>query len=203
MMVEANESNNAVAIATYFSLAEPRITSIGGVTASATGVYNEVVDMPSGLGDAWDGLRMVNDQRGLYTWTVNGSNFGTTLGKANLTGCEEPVLRWTSTSITIDPSGTQINPTRPWDWGTRLVIRTAAGQETTQGVGIVPAVRSRPYRQCTWWVAVRRLQMGLAPSSSAYGGQSSITANSNPRVGDQLKWGTNSHTANPGSRAEA
>jgi surface antigen len=144
------------------------------------------------VGRRWNGYFAVNDQRGLYTWTIAGSNFGNTRGQVRLAGRDVPILAWSNTQIRIDPSGAQINPSTPWNWqpmSATLVVRTSTGQEASRSVDIVPAIRSRIYEQCTWHVARRRIEMGLQPSPTAYGQYTAFSASWVPRAGDQLKWG--------------
>jgi hypothetical protein len=70
----------------------PTITSLGGVTSTAAGVQNGLVNMS--IGTAWNGYRAVNDQPGLYTWTIHGTNFGTQRGQVRLAGQLVPVISW-------------------------------------------------------------------------------------------------------------
>lgn len=73
-------------------------------------------------------------------------------------------------------------------------MRTATGSTTSFGVSIAPAIRTRIYGQCTWYVAYARLNMGKQPSPYAYGGYSAIAAQYVPQVGDQYEW-KSAHTA--------
>jgi hypothetical protein len=117
----------------------PTITSLGGYTSAAAGVQNGLVNMS--IGTAWNDYRAVNDQPGLYTWTINGTNFGTQRGEIRLAGQIVPVISWSNTSIRIDPSGAQFNAAQPWNWTPRnaaLQITTAAGASVSQNVDIAP-----------------------------------------------------------------
>ncbi len=178
--------------------AGPVINDIGGATDTNSGIANGRVDMT--VGNAYNGKLVVNDETGKYPWTIKGSGFGTTPGTVTLYGRTVPVISWSDKAIRVNVSGAQINPTRPWDWAplsTTLRVRTAAGQIASTGVEIVPAIRTRIYGQCTYHVALRRLQMGRQPSPSAYGGYTTITASWVPARGDQLQWTTafGKHTA--------
>jgi len=58
----------------------------------------------------------------------------------------------------------------------------------TTPVGVVPAIHSRVYGQCAWFVAYKRLSFGKLPSTSAYSGYANITTSWTPATGDQLQW---------------
>lgn len=172
--------------------AVPTITSIGGTTSYDAGITNGRVDMSCGRN--WNGYRVVNDQTDAYHWYVFGNNFGSTPGRVTLAGRAVPVVTngWSSTRL-------EIAPTLPYNSGplsTTLTITASTGT-LNYGVSIVPAVRTHIYGQCTWHVAVTRLNMGKQPSPTAYGGYSSITQSYVPQRGDQLKWGpgNGTHTA--------
>jgi hypothetical protein len=191
----AANTNYRLALSAAAQQQSPTITSLGGYTSAAAGVQNGLVNMS--IGTAWNDYRAVNDQPGLYTWTINGTNFGTQRGEIRLAGQVVPVISWSNTSIRIDPSGAQFNAAQPWNWAPRnaaLQITTAAGASVSQNVDVAPAIRSRVYGQCTWHVARRRLEMGLTPSPSAYGGYTAISPAWVPRAGDQLQW-SGTHTA--------
>ncbi|MBI2479304.1 MAG: hypothetical protein HYV60_11915 [Planctomycetia bacterium] len=193
--VASNLAANGMAVVaetarTASQQAAPSISSIGGYTNTDAGIVNGTVQMD--VGQAWNGYRVVNDRRGTYTWTLSGSNFGSRRGEVFLAGRSVPVRSWNDRSIVIDPSGEQIHPGSPHNWGpmsTTLVVRRSDGREAGQGVSIVPAIRTRVFEQCTWHVAKRRIEMGLTPSASAYGNYRELDARWTPRVGEQLKWG--------------
>lgn len=166
----------------------PTIHSISGVTNSV-GLSNGVVSLTCGLAVV-NGARVVNDQAGVYRWTISGVGFGRA-GSVTVAGRPAPVVSWSDWRIVIDP-------TVPWNSGpisTLLVIRTNTGAVATKGLQIAPSLRSRVYGQCTHFVALRRLQTGREPSPTAYGGHTSITASWVPQPGDILNFGPGSHTA--------
>ena len=169
------------------ALAPPQVSSISGVTSSAAGISNGRVDMSCGT--TWNGSLVINDQTGVYPWTLNGLNFGSTAGTVTVGDRIAAVTSWTSTRIVA-------NPTSSPSWGpaTTLVKIAASTGSSTFGVGFAPSIRSRIYGQCTHWVAYKRLSMGLQPSLTAYGNYTTITAQWVPRSGDQLQW-SGHHTA--------
>ncbi|MFL6264347.1 MAG: hypothetical protein ACJ76Y_32060 [Thermoanaerobaculia bacterium] len=168
----------------------PQVSSLSGVTSSAAGVSNGRVAMGS-CGGTYDGGMALNDQPGIYPWTINGTNFGSSTGQVAFAGQTVPTRSpWTSTKIIAEPTiAAGFSPATAL-----LKVTTASGTSTSYGVSFVPAIRSRVYGQCTWFVALTRLQMGLQPSPTAYGGYSSITAQWVPKPGDQLAW-LGKHTA--------
>lgn len=188
-----NESEGMSALA----VAAPTVSSISGYTDCAgVGIVNGKVAMNcdgSGCGTTYDGNYAINDQPGKFTLTLNGNNFGTSRGSVVLAGNYVPILSWANTRIVIDP-------TVPWYSSplcALLKITTASGGVLNSGINIVPAIRTRIYGQCTFHVALTRLQMGMQPSPSAYGGYTSIDGRYVPRAGDQYQWATNTgkHTA--------
>ena len=178
----------------------PTITAIGGMTNDNTGISNGKINET--WGQTYNGLRVVNDTPGYYPWTVSGTNFGATKGTVTLNGRSVSIVQWTNTSITVDASGAQFNPQQPWNWGpmcTTLVVKTASGQQVTQGVNVAPAISTLIYGQCTFGAAYQRKLMGLAPVLSPYANATSIDVNWVPQRGDQLVWSVPSlgckHTA--------
>ena len=170
------------------------------MTNNSTGICNGKVNET--WGQTYNGLQVVNDRPGYYTWTVSGANFGNALGTVILNGRSVPILAWTNTSLKIDPSGAQFNPQQPWNWGpmcTTLVIKTATGQQVSRGVSVVPAISTLIYGQCTYGAAYERNIMGLAPVLRPYDNPRSIDVNWVPQRGDQLVWSVSSlgcnHTA--------
>jgi len=171
------------------TVAGPAISSIGGVTNTNSGITNGRVD--ESIGTAYNGKLVVNDETGAYPWTIKGTAFGTTPGSVYLYGRKSPVLSWSDTAIKVDVSGAQVNPSQPWNWAglsTTLRVQTAAGASVDQGVEIVPAVKTRIFGQCAYWVAFRRHQLGMTPSPTAYGGYTTIGTSWVPKKGDQLQF---------------
>jgi hypothetical protein len=171
--------------------AAPSISSIGGVTNGfglLNGAYSRA-QLGNCASDAWNGYRVLNDQTGMYPWTISGTGFGASRPTVTLGGFVVPVLSWSNTSIQIDPTtGYSTSPT-----SRLLTIQRPDGASTQQWVSVVNSIRSRVYGQCTWHVAKRRLEMGRAPSPTAYGGYTGLE-NWSPAVGDQLQW-SGTHTA--------
>jgi hypothetical protein len=177
--------------------ANPIVTGISGESNWDAGITNGVVDMS--IGKAYNGLRVINDEPGKYSWTIYGTNFGTKQGQVTIAGRTVAVTKWSNTQIIIAPTGAAINPRQPWSWGpmcTTTAIYTSNGT-AFYGVNIAPAIRTRIYGQCTWWVAYRRLIFGKLPSPSAYNVGLSLTPAWEPEVGDQLQFPLNgfNHTA--------
>ncbi len=172
----------------------PVISTVGGATYDSAGLTNGLVDMSEGT--TWNRYRAVNDHlesdgTSLFYWVINGRNFGSARGDVLLAGRQVPIGSWSDTRIVIYPSGQQLNPSRPWDWSpqcTTLTVRTNHGT-VAQGVNVVPAISTRIFQQCAWWVARRRIEMGLAPSPGAYANYTAFTPSWVPQRGDQLKWG--------------
>lgn len=170
------------------AVSPPTITSLAGATSSAAGITNGLADLT--CGNSYNGARIVNDQAVTYYWRIKGNNFGSTAGSVKLGSTSASISSWSNTQIDIYPTSS-INSTPTT---ITLKVTTSAGQQTTKAVSIAPSIRTRIYGQCTWYVAWKRLQLGLQPSSSAYGGYSTISASWIPKVGDQLAW-NGSHTA--------
>jgi hypothetical protein len=166
----------------------PQVSTIGGVSNDSAGILNGRVNMM--CGKTWNGTLVVNDQDNAYPWYISGTNFGTATGTVTLAGRTSRIIQWTPTQIIAAP-------TANYTWGpltTLLTVRTPNGATTSSGVGIAPAIRTRIYGQCTWFVAYTRLNMGKQPSPYAYSGYSTITTQYAPQVGDQYEWQA-AHTA--------
>lgn len=181
----SGESSDSSSIEDLLAVEEateaPQIT-IGGESIPAAGINKGLVAMD--CGKAYNGQRVVNDKTGSYPWTISGRDFGSVKGTALLNGQEVKIISWQTTAIKIDP-------TMPWTSApisTTLKIRTSAGLEVSQNVQVVPAISTRIYGQCTHFVALRRKQMGLQPSPTAYGDYKNVTAAYVPRRGDQYQW---------------
>lgn len=95
--------------------AAPVIQSLGGYTSFDAGISNGLVAMTAGT--TWNGSRVVNDQPGLYTWTIQGSGFGAQTGQVILAGRSVPARR-TQPSLppettTLPSPLTATSPTQP------------------------------------------------------------------------------------------
>jgi len=159
----------------------PGVTGIGGATIPSADIKDGV--LVAGCGKSFNGALVVNDEAGITPWQIRGKNFGTVKGKVYLNN-RELSSQWTNTLITIDP-------TMPWSTPflspNLLKIVTAGGTATTWVMNIAPAIKGRPYGQCTHYVAVIRNQLGLKPSPSAYGSYKAFDATYKPQVGDQYQ----------------
>ncbi|HKV09301.1 MAG TPA: hypothetical protein VJ725_14250 [Thermoanaerobaculia bacterium] len=180
-------SPDGVRLAGAAATAAPKISSLSGVTSDAAGISNGRAAMS--CGKTWNDHMVINNEQGMYPWTINGSNFGTSKGTLAIGSLKPAAKSWTSTQIVTDP--TLSKDSSPVC--TTLTVTASTGS-ATYGVNIAPAIKSRIYGQCSWYVALKRLNLGLQPSPSAYGGYSSITADWVPKVGDQLHWASK-HTA--------
>jgi hypothetical protein len=172
----------------------PRIGGVGGVTNGDSGIANGRASMPANKGANWNGWLVINDEALTYPITITGS-FGNTPGLVFVNG-RQVGARWSASTITIDPTGSVFNASQPWSWSptwTWFVVQTQSGQAAML-VNVVPAVKSRIYGQCTYWVALRRHQMGKLLSPTAYSGYTPIDAHWQPQRGDQLQW-NGTHTA--------
>ncbi|HKR65268.1 MAG TPA: hypothetical protein VJZ00_16165, partial [Thermoanaerobaculia bacterium] len=168
----------------------PAVTSIAGVfTDSSIGIVKGIVSMGT-CGGSWDGAMAINNEPGPYTWLVNGRNFGTQRGTVVVGGVSAQIIAWSATQI-------HINPTiyyRAAPMTAVVSVKLPTGTSTTSAIGVAPAIKTRVYGQCTWYVARTRIDMGKQPSPGAYTGYSPITATYVPAVGDQLHW-LSRHTA--------
>lgn len=175
---------------TAMAVPSPQIASIQGTyTNYDVGVVNGKVSM-GGCGSTWDGGLAVNDVPGPYTWVITGTNFGAASGTVTVAGQNAQVTSWSATRIGV-------NPTVPWYSAPLCAVvsvRTATGAVAQGGANIVPAILTRVYGQCTWFVAYTRHSMGMNPSPYAYQGFRPIDANYVPVRGDQLEW-QSKHTA--------
>jgi surface antigen len=181
----------------------PQIAAIHGYTnVAGVGINDGKVDMGK-CGGGYDGGRAVNNQPNTFFWTLNGSNFGTTKGTIVLAGITVPataITQWTATTI-------EFYPTVPYNWGplsTSLSLTTAAGAKTNSGISLIPAIMTRIFGQCTYFVALTRMNAGKQPSTGAYppgAGWLQITSAYAPQLWDQLVWewsdssGAHQHTA--------
>lgn len=133
-----------------------------------------------------------SDRSGGVFWTINGSGFGKTKGTVKIGGFTLPSNKvvWSDTAITVYPDGSMISSSSPYNWGPKSVqiqVITSNLKTTSWTDTIIPAIQTRVYGQCAWWVALRRIQLGLVPSTTAYGGYRPISTWI-PQVGDQLEW---------------
>lgn len=169
----------------------PLISSISGISSDDAGISNGAASMS--CGSTWNRWRILNDQPGLYTWTLNGSGFGTSPGTVTLQGIPAPITSWSNTKIQINPTLSLVLFGVPEyaarDMDIRVEVRTVTGDAVSRIEQVVPSLRSRIYQQCTWHVAKRRLEMGLKPSPTAYlTGYTTIDKSWQPHAGDQLRW---------------
>jgi hypothetical protein len=173
--------------------AVPKITIIHGLNDDAnTGIVDGLVHMTCGA--AYNTGRVVNGSAPQFQlsmpfyWDVYGSNFGSAKGTIQLAGINVPasaITAWTPTYIRFYPSV-------PYNWGaisTTFSITNTSGGTLKSGAQIVPSISGRIEGQCTWFVALARINGGKAPSPDAYppgAGWSTITAAYVPQRLDQL-----------------
>lgn len=180
--------------------AAPAISVVHGRSDCGPGAQDGVVRIyncsPSHCGTSFDGWRAVDsiDPWGatseFYYWIIQGSGFGTTPGSVSLAGYPARIESWSSTSI-------KVWPRVPYSWGgfcASLTVSTPYGT-SYYGVTGAPAIKGRLYGQCTWHVAKARYDRLLQPSTTAYGSYTSIGVSYAPRVGDQYKFASDTHTA--------
>ena len=170
------------AAALSLSSSSPAISSLAGISSSASGISNGVISVTCG---SYNGARVANDAMGTAPWTIAGTGFGSSIGRASLNGSTVKITSWSSTKVVVDPS-------LPWSASVLnnsiLQLTTADGKIAKWLVTVAPAIKLRVYGQCTYGVAKKRYQLGLQPSPTAYGGYSAFGAAYVPKVGDQLQW---------------
>lgn len=188
IMLTSNASTSIPQEPLINAVAAPTISSISGISNFSAGITNGLVSMDCGRN--YNGSRVINDQTGTYPWTIIGNGFGTQQGQIIIAGRQAAISSWSNTKIVIDPT----LPTNSYPACAVLALRTSDGRILNSGVNVVPAIRSRIYGQCTYLVAKTRLNLGLQPSPTAYGGYQTITGSYVPKVGDQLEWQAR-HTA--------
>jgi hypothetical protein len=175
----------------------PSVTAIHGANNALTGITDGCIDMT--WGKTYNGLRVVNDKAGVYRWTLTGRNFGPATtqfpaakGTVRLNGRAVPIVSWTDTEIVCDPSGAQINPTVPWNWGpmcTTLQVVRCDGRSVSMAVNICPSVNGVIYGQCVFYTMIRRAQMsGNYPIYYPFTSFNLIGAGWVPQRGDLLCW---------------
>jgi len=174
--------------------AAPTINSLAGNTIDVSGIVNGKAQMQCGRN--YNGSVVINDEPGVLPLTINGTNFGSKPGSVKLTTATVPLLTassWTDTRIVADPT----LASGSGGMSSVLTVKTLAGASATYGISVAPAIKTRVFGQCTWYVAARRISLRKSPSPTAYGSYSSIDGNWVPQVGDQLKWetATTKHTA--------
>ena len=186
-----------VATQSAATVATPKISGIGGISLDSSGIVNGRAQEE--LGIHWNNDLVVNydylhssDRSGGVFWTINGSGFGKTKGTVKIGGFTLPSNKvvWSDTAITVYPDGSMISSSSPYNWGPKSVqiqVITSNLKTTSWTDTIIPAIQTRVYGQCAWWVALRRIQLGLVPSTTAYGGYRPISTWI-PQVGDQLEW---------------
>ena len=159
----------------------PAVTGIGGATYDSADIKDGI--LVAGCGKSFNGALVANDSSGVTPWQIRGRNFGASKGKVFL-NTRELSSTWSDSRITVDP-------TMKWDTAflnvNVLKVETASGAITTWAMSIAPAIKGRPYGQCTHYVAMMRHQLGLKPSPSAYGNYKEFDANYKPKVGDQYQ----------------
>lgn len=174
--------------------AAPKIDSVTGKTFDVSGIINGKVQMD--CGKTYNGSVVINDEAGVLPLTLNGTGFGTKSGSVRLTAAAVPLLSsssWTDTKIVIDPTLAGGSG----GMSSVLTVTTLAGAYASYGISVAPAIKTRVFGQCTWYVAARRISMKKSPSPMAYGSYSAIDGSWVPQAGDQLKWETTTikHTA--------
>jgi hypothetical protein len=179
----------------------PAIGTIHGYTdVGSTGIYDGLTDMS--CGKTYNNFRVIdNVQPSLFVWHVVGSNFGTTKGTIRVAGIAVPVSQ-----VTWGPNEIKFYPAVPYYFAagpTVLSISTSNGT-VTSALSFAPAISGRIFGQCTWLVALVRMNAGrLVPSSSfgPGGGWSTLAAGYMPQLWDALtyQWtdsqGLHKHTA--------
>jgi surface antigen len=166
----------------------PRITGISGKSYYDSGVTNGRITESCGTGYntglAVDTYLTRQNPPLFYPWTISGINFGSVRGTVKLGSMILPVSSWGPNSIATNP----VLPYYSAPLCTTLTVTTSGNQSSTYAVNYVPAIWSRVYGQCVWFVALTRLNMGKLVSPTAYGGYNQITGTYVPMVGDQLAW---------------
>lgn len=190
-------------------LSAPAISAIHGYSDYAVGITDGLVDESTGT--RYNNYRAIGDSASSrYSWTINGSNFGTVKGSIRIGFASVPasqISSWENNKIVFTPTFdniTSIPEHNPWNWvpsSTSLVITTAASpsqpasSSSPMTMLVSPMSGNFMYGQCAWWGHVRKRQMHAEDSSisnppaDAYvTGYNSIDKTWVPRRGDQLKF---------------
>jgi hypothetical protein len=138
-----------------------------------------------------------------YYWDIKGKNFGASAGSVSfvgVSGLNVAIVSWSNETIRIKPYAN-------YDWpgisgGQIKVNKANNGGSVTFNIspGIIPILKSRGSGQCTYEVALRRIQAGKSiPLPGAYADSGSVNSSYVPARWDVLHWdldgnGTLDHT---------
>lgn len=116
-----------------------------------------------------------------YTWTITGTNFGSTKGSVwvldpsmnSVPGLSITIQSWSDTKIVVIANAPHTFTSRSDTslWVSRLSTRPAPASNldwSNRALPIVGLIQSRGHGQCTWFVAKTRLAQGLRIPPSAY-----------------------------------
>jgi len=179
----------------------PTISAIHGYTdVGSTGIYDGLPDMSCGR--TYNNFRVIdNVQPSVFAWDVVGSNFGITKGTIRVAGIAVP-----ASQVAWGPNEIKFYPAVPYYFAagpTVLSISTSNGT-VTSALSFAPAISGRIFGQCTWLVALVRMNAGRPVPSSSFGpggGWNTLTAGYMPQLWDALtyQWtdsqGLHKHTA--------
>jgi len=179
----------------------PTISAIHGFTdVPVTGILDGLPDMS--CGSTYDKFRVIdNVQPSLFDWDVIGGNFGATKGTIQVAG-----ITVSASQIAWAPNEIKFYPAVPYYFAagpTVLSISTSNGT-VTSALNFAPAISGRIFGQCTWLVALVRMNAGRPVPSTSFGpggSWSTLTAGYVPQLWDALtyRWtdsqGSHTHTA--------
>lgn len=140
---------------------------------------------------------------------ITGSNFGSDANRGSVTTDnvyyrDLTIEDWSETAIRIRltsslkatplPLSTDANDPVSLRQPLTLTVTRNDGRAVSTQVRVVPAIKTRVYRQCTHYAALTRLLASKSIPTSAYSFNFTINASYEPQTLDVLMWG-DSHTA--------
>lgn len=176
------------------------ISKIDGFNLSGLVSNGRWLGQPSGApnhGNYYNYLCLETTSDNSYAyWYIRGSGFGTQKGGVTFSNSaiSAKVVSWTDKEIKIIPSAS-------YKFNAANVTAYVYGDDgkvcweiaRINNLQVMPLIKSRGFRQCTWYVAYKRLLNSLAIPPSAYS-SSTITASYVPKRWDCLTYGS-SHVA--------
>jgi hypothetical protein len=181
--------------------APPTITAIHGYTdVPVTGIYDGLADMSCGR--TYNNYRVIdNVQPSVFDWDIIGSNFGTTKGTIQVAGITVP-----ASQVSWGPTEIKFYPAVPYYFvaGPTVLSISTSNDTVTSALNFAPAISGRIFGQCTWLVALMRMNAGKPVPSSSFGpggGWNTLAAGYAPQLWDALtyRWtdsqGAHTHTA--------
>lgn len=182
--VVAGRSDLAAAVA---AVAPPPVVSgFSGISSSYW-----LWDKAPKYGQSW-----VIDYRYENQFTITGTGFGSsgTITFGNPGYRVTSIKSWKDNQI-IFTAGSVIDAVP--NFATGISVTRAAGNSTSRmfPVRLIPGIRTRPYGQCTYWAAYRRIKLGRSEAQpTAYSATGALGPDYVPQAYDVL-WANNVHQA--------